>query len=104
MSYDLIQFIADCQTSLKRDPGPAGREKIRANLERLLSNKDFVEKYCGDNVERGLKVLYEDPELKFQILAHINDKARDLRAARSRRFMGDIRPSCALYGDDGVRA
>ena len=30
MSYDLIQFIADCQTSLKRDPGPAGREKIRA--------------------------------------------------------------------------
>ena len=76
MSYDLIQFIADCQTSLKRDPGPAGREKDRANLERLLSNKDFVEKYCGDNVERGLKVLYEDPELKFQILAHINDKAR----------------------------
>ena len=76
MSYDLIQFIADCQTSLKRDPGPAGREKVRANLERLLSNKDFVEKYCGENVERGLKVLYEDPELKFQILAHINDKAR----------------------------
>ena len=89
MSYDLIQFIADCQTSLKRDPGPAGREKVRANLERLLSNKDFVEKYCGDNVERGLKVPYEDP---------------DLRAARSRRVMGDIRPSCALYGDDGVRA
>ena len=25
---------------------------------------------------RGLKVLYEDPELGFQILAHINDKAR----------------------------
>ena len=43
MSYDLIQFIADCQTSLKRNPGPAGREKVRADLERLLSNKDFVE-------------------------------------------------------------
>ena len=35
MSYDLIQFIADCQTSLKRNPGPAGREKVRADLKRL---------------------------------------------------------------------
>src|ERR1700754_2080124 len=76
MSYELDQFIADCRTTLKRDPGPAGREKVRADLERLLNNKDFVEKYCGDSVERGLKVLYEDPELKFQVLAHINDKAR----------------------------
>ena len=25
---------------------------------------------------RGLKVLYEDPKLGFQVLAHINDKAR----------------------------
>ena len=76
MAYELDQFIADCRTALKNDPGPAGREKVRADLERLLNNKDFVEKYCGDDVERGLKVLYEDPELKFQVLAHINDKAR----------------------------
>jgi predicted metal-dependent enzyme (double-stranded beta helix superfamily) len=76
MAYELDQFIADCRNSLKRDPGPAGREQVRVDLERLLHNKDFVEKYCGDNVERGLNVLYEDPELKFQILAHINDKAR----------------------------
>jgi hypothetical protein len=76
MAYELEQFIADCRASLKRDPGPAGREQVRVNLEKLLHNKDFVEKYCGDKVERGLKVLYEDPELKFQVLAHINDKAR----------------------------
>ena len=76
MAYELYQFISDCRTSLKRDPGPSGREQVRANLERLLQNKGFVEKYCGDKVERGLKVLYEDPELKFQVLAHINDKAR----------------------------
>jgi predicted metal-dependent enzyme (double-stranded beta helix superfamily) len=76
MAYELDQFISDCRTSLKHDPGPAGREEVRANLERLLRNADFVEKYCGDSVERGLKVLYEDPELKFQVLAHINDKAR----------------------------
>jgi rhodanese-related sulfurtransferase len=76
MSYDLDQFIADCRTSLARDPGPKGREEVRLALERLLSNKEFVEEYCGANVPRGLKVLYEDPRLGFQVLAHINDKAR----------------------------
>jgi hypothetical protein len=76
MAYDLDQFIADCKTTLTRDPGPAGREQVRQNLERLLANKDFIEEYCGDKVARGLKVLYEDPKLGFQVLAHINDKAR----------------------------
>jgi hypothetical protein len=76
MAYQLDQFIADCRAALKHDPGPKGREEVRVNLERLLRNQDFVEKHCGDNAEHGLKVLYEDPELKFQILAHINDKAR----------------------------
>jgi predicted metal-dependent enzyme (double-stranded beta helix superfamily) len=76
MSYDLEQFTADCRAILKRDPGPAGREQVRVKLEQLLSNKDFVEKYCGEHVPRGLRVLYEDPDLGFQILAHIHDKAR----------------------------
>jgi predicted metal-dependent enzyme (double-stranded beta helix superfamily) len=76
MSYDLDQFIADCQSALARDPGPKGREQVRVNLERLLSNEAFVEEHCGEQVPRGLKLLYEDPKLGFQILAHINDKAR----------------------------
>jgi len=76
MSYDLDQFIADCRATLKRDPGSGGRETVRAKLEELLRNPAFIEEYCGENVPRGLKVLYEDPDLKFQILAHINDKAR----------------------------
>jgi hypothetical protein len=76
MAYDLDQFIADCRETLSRDPGPAGREQVRARLERLLSNKDFVAATCGDDVPLGLKVLYEDKDLGFQVLAHINDKAR----------------------------
>ena len=76
MSYHLDQFVADCRTILGRDPGPAGREEVRVRLERLLANKEFVREYCGDDVPRGLKLLYEDPDLGFQILAHINDKAR----------------------------
>jgi len=76
MSYDLDQFVSDCRAILKRDGGPKGREEVRVKLEQLLANKAFVEAYCGEQVPRGLKVLYEDPDLGFQVLAHINDKAR----------------------------
>jgi predicted metal-dependent enzyme (double-stranded beta helix superfamily) len=76
MPYDLDQFVSDCRAILKRDPGPQGREEVRTRLERLLTNRDFVEQHCGETVPGGLRVLYEDAELGFQILAHINDKAR----------------------------
>jgi hypothetical protein len=75
MAYELDQFISDCRSIISRDPGPDGREEVRTQLEHLLQNPDFVRKHCED-APRGLHVLYEDPELGFQILAHINDKAR----------------------------
>ena len=76
MSYDLAQFIADCRIFLTRDPGPGGREQVRTHLERLLNNPEFVSKYCADDIPRGLTVLHDDPDLGFQVLAHLNDKAR----------------------------
>jgi predicted metal-dependent enzyme (double-stranded beta helix superfamily) len=76
MAYDLDQFVADCRETLSRDPGPAGREQVRARLERLLANQDFVKATVGEDVPLGLKVLYEDKDMGFQILAHVNDKAR----------------------------
>ena len=76
MAYELNQFIADCRAILARDPGPQGREDVRKHLERLLANQDFVAATCGDDVPTGLKVLYEDKDLGFQVLAHVNDKAR----------------------------
>src|SRR5215470_9214979 len=75
MAYELDQFISDCRSILDRDPGPGGREQVRSRLERLLQNPDFVRLHCED-APRGLHVLYEDPGLGFQILAHINDKGR----------------------------
>jgi hypothetical protein len=75
MAYELDQFISDCRSILSQDPGPPGREKVRTQLERLLQNPDFVRQHC-EQAPRGLHVLYEDRELGFQILAHINDKAR----------------------------
>jgi len=76
VAYELDQFIADCRAILKRDSGPTGREDVREHLEKLLANKDFVAKTCGEEVPTGLKVLYEDKDLGFQVLAHVNDKAR----------------------------
>jgi predicted metal-dependent enzyme (double-stranded beta helix superfamily) len=76
MAYQLNQFIADCRSILTRDPGPTGREEVRTRLETLLTNPNFIAEHCSEDTPRGLHVLYEDPELGFQILAHINDKAR----------------------------
>ena len=76
MAYTLEQFCSDCQNHLKADTGPGGRERIRHDLERLLSEAAFVEAYCGPDAARGVNVLYEDPELGFQVLAHINAEAR----------------------------
>jgi predicted metal-dependent enzyme (double-stranded beta helix superfamily) len=76
MAYQLDQFIADCRSILKRDPGPNGREEVRVKLESLLSNPEFINEHCGEGTPRGLHVLHDDPDLGFQILAHINDKAR----------------------------
>ncbi|HLN10394.1 MAG TPA: hypothetical protein VK281_15745 [Xanthobacteraceae bacterium] len=76
MSYDLDQFVTDCRDALARDPGHRGREEVRVRLERLLGDQDFIKRYCGDDSPQGLTVLYEDEKLGFQILAHINDKAR----------------------------
>jgi predicted metal-dependent enzyme (double-stranded beta helix superfamily) len=76
MAYELQQFISDCRSILSRDPGPNGREEVRALLERLLQNPEFIREHCSEDTPRGLRVLHEDTDLGFQILAHINDKAR----------------------------
>ncbi len=75
MPYDLDRFVADCRTILAGDPGPAGREQVRRRLEQLLSEPEFLARYCK-NAKPGLKLLYEDPQLGFQVLAHVNEKAR----------------------------
>src|SRR5271156_1805332 len=67
MAYELDQFIADCRSILTHDGGPNGREEVRKRLEQLLHNTDFIHKQ--EQTPRGLHVLYEDPELGFQVLS-----------------------------------
>jgi hypothetical protein len=90
MVHTLEQFAAACHDILKVDPGPTGRHKICALLQEILRDDDFVATHLGDNVPER-KILYEDPELGFCILAHVNQGA-------SGSSPHDHGPSWAIYG------
>ena len=59
MSYDLDQFVSDCRAILTRDGGANGREEVRVKLERLLSNKEFVEN-ISETITAGMLVKLLD--------------------------------------------
>ena len=76
MSYDFEQFITEVRAALRHGSGPAELEGVRQRLAKLLSNDAFVERTCGAAAEGGLHRLHVDDELGFEVLAHVNDKAR----------------------------
>jgi hypothetical protein len=82
MVYALDEFAGDCRRILKADPAPAGRETVRKKLQDLLMTDDFVAAHCGPNASVGADLLYEDAELGFQIVAHM-DRDYAGRTARS---------------------
>jgi hypothetical protein len=89
-SQTLEQFAEECHRVLKKEPGPAGRMKVCALLEGVLKDRAFVERYVlPETAER--KILYEDPELGFCILAHHYDGARTSNPH-------DHGPYWAIYG------
>src|ERR671925_1431220 len=75
MAHTLERFAADCHRILKADPGPTGRQQVCMLLQEVLKDDDFIATHLGDDVPER-KVLYEDPELGFCILAHVNHGAR----------------------------
>ena len=90
MTQTLQQFARACHAVLASDPGPTGREKVRALVEDVLRDAAFVAANITDATpERS--ILYEDPELGFCILAH-NYKGAKESAPH------DHGPSWAIYG------
>jgi len=71
MSYTLEQFSVDCRAALLKDPGPAGRELVRQYTAKASTDRDFVARYLGPDADSDRKILYEDPDLHFCILAHV---------------------------------
>ena len=74
MIYTLDAFVKDAQAALKADNSPAGRQRVRVLLEKLLCNERFVDEAVGPNAPMGTRKLYEDKELGFVVLAHVNAK------------------------------
>ena len=89
MAHTLEGFAADCRRALKENPGRAGREKVRALVEDILKDRDFVAKHIDGPAERN--VIYEDKELGFCILAHVYKDAKGSHPH-------DHGPSWAIYG------
>jgi len=65
----LEDFAAQCKTMLKAKPGNDGRQDVAAALQDVLKDEAFVSQHLGDDTG-ARKVLYEDPDLGFTILAH----------------------------------
>src|SRR6266545_5486716 len=69
MANTIETFAAKARDILKTQNNPAGREKVRALLAEYLKDETFVAAYLTQNTPER-KILYEDPELGFCVLAH----------------------------------
>jgi predicted metal-dependent enzyme (double-stranded beta helix superfamily) len=76
MPHTLEDFARRCRDLLAAEPGPAGRRRVCALLQDVLKDPAFVAKHVDDSVPER-KILYEDPELGFCILAHSYQGAKE---------------------------
>lgn len=90
MSHTLESFSAACRRILKSDPGPEGRKQVCAVVREVLKDGDFIRTYLTDDTPER-KIIYEDPELGFCILAHVNHGAKESQPH-------DHGPAWAIYG------
>lgn len=90
MGYTIEGFAAECRRMLAADPGAGGRRKVCRLVQEVLKDEAFIAHHLGEEAGER-KVLYEDPELGFCILAHVYTGARESRPH-------DHGPSWAIYG------
>lgn len=90
MAHTIEQFASDCHQLLKTEPGPVGRKKVCGLLQEVLKDSSFVAKNLDESTPER-KILYEDPELGFCILAHYYKGAKESSPH-------DHGPSWAIYG------
>ena len=90
MEHTLTSFAAECHRILAADPGPDGRREVCDVLREVLLDEDFVATHLADDVPER-KILYEDPELGFCILAHVHHGAKGSKPH-------DHGPTWAIYG------
>ncbi len=91
MSYTLDEFATDCRNALKNDSGPDGIEEVRKYVEKALKDENLVAQHLPEDCDQERRVLYEDPELKFCICAHVYQGPKE-------GFPHDHGPTWAIYG------
>ena len=77
MSYTLEQLSADCRNALLKDPGRGGRELVREYTAKACADPEFVARHLGPQADDERKILYQDPDLHFCILAHVYKGAKN---------------------------
>ena len=90
MAQTIDQLSSEFHAILKADPGPNGRQQVCRRLETALKDDSFVATYLPDGTP-SRKLLYEDAELGFCVLAHAYDDARESSPH-------DHGPYWAIYG------
>lgn len=90
MGHTLEQLAAKMRDILAAEPGPAGREKVRVLVQEVLTDEAFIATHLGDDGPER-KILFEDPQLGFCILAHVYKGARESNPH-------DHGPTWAIYG------
>ena len=90
MAQTLQSFAAKARDILKAENNPSGRAKVSKLLQEALKDEDFVaSNFDASTPER--KILYEDPDLGFCILAHQYSGPKESSPH-------DHGPSWAIYG------
>lgn len=90
MAHTLESFAAECSKILKAENNPQGRSKVCGLLQQALKDEEFVASTLNDTTPER-KILYEDPDLGFCILAH-------QYAGPKESAPHDHGPSWAIYG------
>jgi hypothetical protein len=90
MAQAVQTFVAKAREFLTAENSPAGRAKVCRLLEEALRDEAFIAEAFDDRTPER-KILYEDRELGFCVLAH-----NYLRAKQSPPH--DHGPSWAIYG------
>jgi hypothetical protein len=90
MPITLESLARECRQALLSDASPSGRARVADLVGAALRDTSFIRTQFADNVPER-KILYEDPDLGFCILAH------EYRGARE-SGPHDHGPSWAIYG------
>ena len=90
MGQKLAQYADEMHRILAADPGPDGRKKVCAVVQKMCTDDEFVREHLRDD-DPERKILYEDPELGFCILGHVNQGAKASQPH-------DHGPTWAIYG------